>query len=101
MDSGSLVCGSRVQGGNLRRAMVWNVSLGFTKIITRRVTQAAQETAVMCSYHLFLCRFIKVWEEKPLMGKSIWMGTQRLALLLVSTKSLVREAQYQFNEGAL
>ena len=26
MDSGSLVRGSRVQGGNLRRAMVWNVS---------------------------------------------------------------------------
>ena len=26
MDSGSLVCGSRVQGGNLRRAMVCNVS---------------------------------------------------------------------------
>ena len=49
--------------------------LGFTKTITRRVTQAAQETAVMCSYHLFLCRFIKVWEEKPRLGKSIWMGT--------------------------
>ena len=26
MDSGSLVCGSRVQEGNLRRAMVWHVS---------------------------------------------------------------------------
>ena len=26
MDSGSLVCGSRVQGGNLRRAMDWHVS---------------------------------------------------------------------------
>ena len=26
MYSGSLVCGSRVQGGNLRRAMVWHVS---------------------------------------------------------------------------
>ena len=26
MDSGSLVCGSRVQGSNLRRAMVWYVS---------------------------------------------------------------------------
>ena len=26
MVSGSLVCGSRVQGGNLRRAMVWDVS---------------------------------------------------------------------------
>ena len=26
MDSGSLVRGSWVQGGNLRRAMVWNVS---------------------------------------------------------------------------
>ena len=26
MDSGSLVRGSRVQGGNLRRAMVWHVS---------------------------------------------------------------------------
>ena len=49
--------------------------LGFTKTITRRVTQAAQETAVMCSYHLFLCRFIKVCEEKPRLGKSIWMGT--------------------------
>ena len=49
--------------------------LGFTKTITRRVIQAAQETAVMCSYYLFLCRFVKVWEEKPLMGVSIWKGT--------------------------
>ena len=49
--------------------------LGFTKTITRRVTQAAQETAVMCSYHLFLCCFIRVWAEKPLMGESIWKGT--------------------------
>ena len=49
--------------------------LGFTRTITRRVTQAAQETAVMCSYYLFLCRFIEVWEEKLLMGVSIWKGT--------------------------
>ena len=35
------------------------------------------------------------------MGKSTWMGTQGLALLLVSTKSLVRQSQHQFNEGAL
>ena len=76
MDSGSLVRGSRLQGaiyegpwfGMCRR-------LGFTKTITRRVTQATQETVVMCSDYLFLCRFIKVWEEKPRLGKSIWTGT--------------------------
>ena len=31
MDSGSLVRGSRVQGGNLRRAMVWHVSQAIHK----------------------------------------------------------------------
>ena len=49
--------------------------LGFTKTITRRVTQAAQETAVMCSYYIFLCRFMKLWEQRPLMGASIWNST--------------------------
>ena len=39
--------------------------LGFTKTITHRVTQAAQETAVMCSYYLFLCRFIKCGRRSP------------------------------------
>ena len=79
MDSGSLVHGSRMQGDNLRRAMVWDVSqaeLHKDQYSPSHVTQAAQETAVMCSYHLFLCRFIKVWEEKRLMGKFIWMDTQ-------------------------
>ena len=50
--------------------------LGFTKTITRRVTQAAQETAVMCSYYLFLSRFVKLWEQRPRMGVPIWKGTQ-------------------------
>ena len=48
--------------------------LGFTKTITRRVTNAAKETAVWCSYHIFLCRFMKVWEKKALMGATVWNG---------------------------
>jgi len=50
--------------------------LGFTKTITRRVTQAATETALWCSYYIFLQRFVKVWEERPLMGASVWEGTR-------------------------
>ena len=50
--------------------------LGFTKAITRRVTQAAAETALWCSYYIFLQRFVKVWEERPLMGASMWESTR-------------------------
>ena len=51
--------------------------LGFTKTITRRVTQAALETAVMCSYYLFLSRFVKLWEQRPRMGVPIWKAKGR------------------------
>ena len=51
-------------------------SLGFTKTITRRATEAAKDTALWCSYYIFLCRFLKVWEEKPLMGATVWRGTR-------------------------
>ena len=51
-------------------------ALGFTKSITNRVTEAAEDTALQCSYHIFLCRFEKVWEQRPLMGAAMWKGTQ-------------------------
>ena len=45
--------------------------MGFTKTITHRVTKAAQETAVHCSHVLFLSLFMKLWEQRSLMGKLI------------------------------
>ena len=51
-------------------------SLSFTPAITRRVTQAAEVTALWCSYYIFLCRFVKVWEQKTLMGAAVWKGTR-------------------------
>ena len=50
--------------------------LGFTQTITRRITEAATQTALWCSYFIFLCRFVKVWEQRPLMGASVWKGTR-------------------------
>lgn len=51
-------------------------SLSFTKTITRRVTAAAKDTALWCSYYIFLCRFVKVWEARSLMGETVWEGTR-------------------------
>ena len=50
--------------------------LEFTQTITRRITEAATQTALWCSYFIFLCRFVKVWEQRPLMGASVWKGTR-------------------------
>ena len=76
MDSGSLVRGSRVQRGNLRRAMVWNMSqAGLHKDDYSPSHTGGPGDSGDVQLSPLLCRFIKVWEEKPRMGKSIWMGT--------------------------
>jgi hypothetical protein len=40
--------------------------LGFSNCSKRRLTQGVQDTAVACSYYIFLCRFLRTWERQAL-----------------------------------
>ena len=40
--------------------------LGFSKCSKPRLTQGVQDAAVVCSYYIFLCRFLRTWEPQAL-----------------------------------
>ena len=50
-------------------AQPWNwmcTRLRFSKCSNRWLSQGVQDTAVACSYYIFLCRFLRTWEPQAL-----------------------------------
>ena len=48
--------------------------MGFDSNTRDRLTHAVQDAAVHCSHMIFLCRFHKVWETRPLLDTYGWYG---------------------------
>ena len=49
----------------------WNwmcSKLGFWGKARKKFSAAVQDTAIYCSHFIFLCRFLKIWEHKPLLN---------------------------------
>ena len=46
--------------------------LGFSSATRKQLTHAAQAAAVHCSHLIYLCRYHKVWEPRPLMDTYKW-----------------------------
>ena len=44
-----------------------------------RLTHAVQDAAVHCSHMIFLCRFHKVWETRPLLDTYGWYGAAEVS----------------------
>ena len=48
--------------------------MGFDSNARDCLTQAEQDAAVHCSHMIFLCRFHKLWENRPLLDTYGWYG---------------------------
>ena len=53
--------------------------MGFDSNTRDRLTHAVQDAAVHCSHMIFLCRFHKVWETRPLLDTYGWYGAAEVS----------------------
>ena len=53
--------------------------MGFDSNTRDRLTHAVQDAAVHCSHMIFLCRFHKVWETRPLLDTYGWYGATEVS----------------------
>ena len=49
--------------------------LGLTKTARKQLTHAVQDAAVHCSHLIYLCRYHKVWEPRPLLDTYQWYSS--------------------------
>ena len=49
--------------------------LGFSSAVRKQLTHAAQAAAVHCSHLIYLCRYHKVWEPRPLLDTYQWFSS--------------------------
>ena len=42
--------------------------LGFTKVESRELKQVVEQVAKLCSHAIFVARYQRVWQERPLLN---------------------------------
>ena len=63
------------RGANHSQSWPWMCKImGFDSHTRDRLIHAVQDVVVHCSHMIFLCRFHKLWEARPLLDTYGWYG---------------------------